>query len=207
MLKRILSGKSQMEHGKTPLFFHLPFSMRHSAGLFQRPVNAHAAIRMNSQPNDTVAEGESREAVVEPGVSATLAPSAPAGAPPTTKAIDHPPPPAPAPGAHTGRPVYGYVLLGAGAVGLATGAITGILALSRAGTVKDHCGPDYATCDAASADAAKEGKTFATVSTVGFIAGAALAGAGLYFLLTAPTSSKGTALTLSPTGAAISGQF
>ena len=105
-----------------------------------------------------------------------------------------------------GAPTFAYALLGVGAVGIGVGTVAGVLALSRAGTVKDACGPDYKTCTPASVDAAKDGKTFTTVSTIGFVAGAVFAGAGLYFLL-APSSSSKTALTVAPNGAALSGAF
>jgi hypothetical protein len=105
------------------------------------------------------------------------------------------------------RPVYGYVLLGAGVVGIATGAVTGIMALSRANTVKDRCGPNYTTCDSTSVDAAQEGKMFSTVSTIGFAAGAVLTGVGLYFLIAAPTSHAKTAIRVTPDGAALTGTF
>ena len=35
--KRILNGGCQMEHGKTPVFSHLPFAISHQAALVQRP--------------------------------------------------------------------------------------------------------------------------------------------------------------------------
>jgi hypothetical protein len=55
--------------------------------------------------------------------------------------------------------------------------------------------------------AASDGKTFSTVSTVGFVAGAAIAGAGLYLLLTADAGSRRAALHVSPSGAALTGAF
>lgn len=84
----------------------------------------------------------------------------------------------------------GWIFFGAGGVGVAVGAVTGAMALSKASTVKDTCGPDYLTCTADSVDAASSGQSLATVSTVGFIAGGALVAAGLYFILSAPAATK-----------------
>ena len=106
----------------------------------------------------------------------------------------------------------GWMLVGAGGLGIAVGGVTGALALSNAGKVKDACGPDYATCDRASVDNASTGKTMATVSTVAFIAGGAFVGAGLYFVISAPAKTSAsaparTALEVGPTGAALRGTF
>lgn len=86
-----------------------------------------------------------------------------------------------------GRKTLGWALAGAGGVGVAVGTVTGVLALSKASTVKDTCGPDYLTCSSESVDEASSGRSLATVSTVAFIAGGALAAAGLYFILRAPS--------------------
>ena len=174
-------------------------------------VVAHADGRMDGRAQITLAEGDAREVTVAIGPITTAATS-PAAATPAAY---------PTPAAQTTpsttyaplvvpekRPVYGYAFLGAGAVGLGIGAVTGALALSRAGTVKDACGTNYTTCTDASLDAAKDGKLFTTVSTVAFIAGAAFAGVGLYFLLTpASSTASKAALTVAPNGAALSGSF
>jgi hypothetical protein len=76
----------------------------------------------------------------------------------------------------------GIVLLGVGGAGLATGAVTGLLALTKAHIVKDHCDATY-HCDAEGVSAASSGETFATVSTVTLIAGGVLAAAGGSLLL------------------------
>ncbi len=102
----------------------------------------------------------------------------------------------------------GWMLVGAGGVGLAVGGVTGVLALSNAGKVKDVCGPDYATCDSGSVDNASKGKTMATVSTIAFIAGGALLGAGLYFVISAPSKTTATTgIAVGPAGAALRTTF
>lgn len=135
----------------------------------------------------------------------------PAPAPP--KASDPPPPPIDKPAEASGNRTLGFVLVSAGGVGLAVGGVTGILALSNAGKVKDTCGPSYLTCDQASVDDAAAGKTMATVSTVAFIAGGALLAGGLYFVFTSPAKSAATSngartgIAIGPAGAALKGTF
>jgi hypothetical protein len=85
------------------------------------------------------------------------------------------------------RRTVGFVVGGVGVASLAAGAITGLFAMSRASTVKDHCDANYA-CDQTGVDAASDGKWLAPVSTVTLIAGAALVGVGAYLVL----SSNGT---------------
>jgi hypothetical protein len=161
----------------------------------------------------TLGEGETRDVTVAAG--AANAPPAPA---PTTPQVAPTPAPAPAPPsseAHYAtierttdrRPVLGWLGVGLGAVALGTGAVTGVLALQRASTVKDRCGPQYATCDNDAVDAAQQGKTFTLLSTVGFAAGAALTAAGLYFLLTPAPGKSGVALRLGPRGGSVEGSF
>ena len=87
------------------------------------------------------------------------------------------------------RRTVSYVLLGVGAASLVVGGVTGVLALSKAGTVKDHCDASYA-CDQDGVDAASAGRTLSPVSTITLIAGAALAGAGAYFFFTSGKAHK-----------------
>lgn len=100
-------------------------------------------------------------------------------------------------GPDTARTV-GWVLTAAGGVGLVVGGITGLMTISRKSTADQHCDPN--TCDSDGYDASQEGHTLATVSTVAFVAGAALAVGGVSILLFAPKSqTRGeTALPSSP---------
>lgn len=91
----------------------------------------------------------------------------------------------------------GYVSLSVGGAGLLVGGITGLLAYSRHQDLVDtpcavkegiHChvlDPTPAKQEEAE-QTEKEMNTFATISTVGFIAGGALAATGLILLITAP---------------------
>lgn len=118
-----------------------------------------------------------------------------------------------APSADGNPRTLGWVLVGAGGVGIAVGGVAGVIALSDARSVKSACGPDYATCDSASVDAASTGKTMATVSTIAFVAGGVVAAAGLYLVLTSPSrawtaaSAPVAAVGVGPGGAALRGSF
>jgi hypothetical protein len=86
----------------------------------------------------------------------------------------------------------GLIVGGVGAASIAVGAVTGFLALGKASDVKDHCGADLVQCDQEGLDAASSGGTLATVSTITFIAGGALAvGGGLLYFLS-PHDAKTT---------------
>jgi hypothetical protein len=83
----------------------------------------------------------------------------------------------------------GWVGIVAGGVGLATGAVAGVLAIGKHSTLETECKTDCKQADIDSYHA------IGAISTVGFIAGGVLAGAGLILLVTAPSSapSAGTA--------------
>ena len=167
----------------------------------------------------TIGEGETREVYVAPGAviaggSAPASAAPPPAAPQPQTSTSAPAPPAPdthyisteqQPNTDR-RAMLGWLGVGVGGVVLAGGVVAGILALDRASTVKDKCGPDYTTCDSSAVDAAQSGKTLTVVSTVGIAAGAALTAAGLYFLLT-PAPSKSVGLRLSPLGGSLQGAF
>jgi tetratricopeptide (TPR) repeat protein len=98
----------------------------------------------------------------------------------------------------------GYVTLGVGGAGLVVGGITGLLAYSRhqdlvntpcAEKVGNHCYVLDPTEDKQkqAQQTEKEMNTFATISTVSFIAGGALAATGLILLITAPEDPVTTA--------------
>jgi hypothetical protein len=74
------------------------------------------------------------------------------------------------------------------------------LALGKKGDAKTIC-PSYPDCtDPSANDPNDSAKSFATISTIGFIAGGALVAAGAFLVLTAPSSSKPTtSLRVSPT--------
>src|SRR5262249_2531632 len=102
----------------------------------------------------------------------------PVAPPPTTTT---PPPSEPSGGKNK---VLAYSLLGVGGAGILTGTITGILALSKKGSLEcpdNHCPPsEHDKLDSA--------KTMATVSTIGFSVGLVSAAAGVVLLMTSGSS-------------------
>jgi hypothetical protein len=101
-----------------------------------------------------------------------------------------------APAARTGEPTSSapakksntltYVGFGVGAVGVALGAVTGILAMSKASSAKDHCVGH--TCTAAAQNDIDSGLAMARVSDVAFAVGVVGLGAGLYSLFSGGSS-------------------
>lgn len=86
----------------------------------------------------------------------------------------------------------GWVLVGVGGAGLLVGSATGYLALSKKNTMDDDCETQGGrrVCGPDGLDAADTGKTFATVSTIAFAAGAAALGVGAYVLVTTPPEAE-----------------
>lgn len=121
----------------------------------------------------TLVEGQVVEQALLVGEAASVAPPQP---PPPSDAV-----PQPSPTSYPLRPV-GFVVGGVGVAGLVVGSITGLLALDKASTVKSHCNTSTWACDSQGVDAGSSGGTLATVSTVSFIAGAALVGVGAYLV-------------------------
>lgn len=84
----------------------------------------------------------------------------------------------------------GYVIGGVGAVGIAVGAITGIVGLSKQSTGNDNCDDVRRTCNQTGVDANETARTMAPISTVGLFVGVLGVGAGAYLILTSkPTHS------------------
>jgi hypothetical protein len=126
----------------------------------------------------TLHDGDQVEQTLEAGEAAPAASPAPPVAAPSAPAPEVAPGAA-APPTH-GQRTLGFVLGAVGVAGIATGAVTGLLALDRASTVKSHC-PDLA-CDSQGLSAASQGQWLAPTSTVAFIAGGAFVVAGAYFV-------------------------
>jgi len=147
----------------------------------------------------TVADAATANATLAMKRSAIAAAPPVANAPPSavtsaplagSGASGEPTPPAERQGG--GLATVGWVGIVAGGVGLATGAITGALAIGKHSTLANEC-PDASNCNASSDISSYH--TLGTISTVGFIAGGVLAGAGLVLVITSPsgTASSGAA--------------
>lgn len=92
------------------------------------------------------------------------------------------------------RRTLGLTLAGVGVAGIVSGAVFGIVTLSKKSSIDDACGGNAGACTAprGSVDSDRDAaSTTATISTASFIAGgiALLGGAALYF--TAPSATTG----------------
>jgi hypothetical protein len=111
------------------------------------------------------------------------------------------------------RRTLSFVALGAGGAGLAIGAVAGLLALGKRGSLEDggSCRDDV--CLPSQRDEVESLDTLRTVSTVGFIAGGVLATTGVVLLLTAKPDEKAEhsgprlALHVSPGSVSLVGAF
>ncbi len=93
-------------------------------------------------------------------------------------------------------------MAGVGVVGVGLGAVFGLMASSAWNQAKTACGGDTSRCtDVSKGNSLHDTtQTDATISTIGFIAGGALAATGLIVLLTAPhaQSTPTTGLVVAP---------
>ena len=158
----------------------------------------------------TIAEGERKSVTLSFAGGASAAPTS--GAPAASDSGPSPPAgDAPATG---GKRTLAYVALAAGGAGLVLGGVSGGLALSKRSELDDS-----GDCEADQCRRSVEGdvstlRTFRTLSTVGFIAGGALAATGVVLLLTTGKSAdQGRAprtrlgLGLGPGSLRLEGQF
>lgn len=138
----------------------------------------------------TIASGAQPVRVDVPPLTPSGAPSEPspgaAGSPPATREA---PPAALVDDGQTQR-TLGYVLVGAGAVGLTVGSVFGLRAIAKNNDSEDRCRTPR-LCSQAGLDLRDEAKSAATISTVAFVAGGALAASGLALMLTASSAVEG----------------
>jgi hypothetical protein len=107
---------------------------------------------------------------------------------PTPAPIALPPPPSPPPPETSPLRTAAWITAVAGGVGLVAGGVGGFLAMSAQSTADEHCSNGLClTPDAQNAN--DRAFTFATVSTVGFIVGAALAATSVVLFLVSTKSS------------------
>lgn len=91
---------------------------------------------------------------------------------------------APAPPDTRGSTIPGFVVLGAGVVGLGVAAVTGVIALGKEGELDERC-PDN-RCRPEDEPLASSAQDFAIVSTISFVVAGAAAGAGIVLLVLRP---------------------
>lgn len=166
----------------------------------------------------SLSEGDSKTSVLELKPTATGAaggraagPDAPSSPAPDSEASSGTDS-APRAKASTTR-TLAWVSLGVGGAGLALGGVTGILALGKRKSIdaSENCMGDQ--CFPAEQPLADSYNSLRTWSSVGFIAGGALAATGVVLLLAGPSAKASTgpgpsaALLISPTGAAVKGRF
>lgn len=88
------------------------------------------------------------------------------------------------------------ISLGIGAVGIGVGAVTGAMALGRAGDIKDACSGNV--CPKSLEGEASSAGTLADISTVSFIAGGVGVAAGVVLLILRPGGSSEDASAAAP---------
>lgn len=130
----------------------------------------------------TLAEGERQEVALT--LMADQAAQAPPTAPPPQPVPAEPPPPPPPPEGKSNT--LAYVMLGAGAAGLAVGGVTGLMAISKKGSLEcpeNRCPPDQH-------DSLDSANSLALISTIGFGVGVVGVALGGVFLLSGGESSE-----------------
>lgn len=143
------------------------------------PVEAKAPGRVSWQGQLTATEGKVSELAV-PELAAVSA-----------EVPERPPQPG-TPG--RGRRITGVAFTVVGAGGLVAGAVFGAMARSHNEDAKTLCGGDLDRCDPLQTNAAQvkvdDARSAARLSTIGFIAGGALAAAGIVLYVTAPKRER-----------------
>jgi hypothetical protein len=152
------------------------------------------------------------------GVAAVLSAGAPAAGSEAPRAIAQPSPDSPSQAASqpeallpdapsAGSRTIGWVLVGTGAVGLAAGAATGVLAITTWNTATKEC-PTHAGCSKQAMNDQSQASGFATASTAAFVAGGVLGAVGAVLVLTAPGAHAGrVGLTIAPGTVGLTGEF
>jgi hypothetical protein len=126
-------------------------------------------------------------------IAAAAAPAvAPAAAPATTPAAATPPASSEVPSGSDGsaQRTIGLVGMIVGGAGLATGALTGALAMSKHSTLSGEC--KGSVCPPSASSDLSSYHALGTVSTIGFIGGAVVGGAGAFLFFLAPHATLGS---------------
>jgi hypothetical protein len=131
----------------------------------------------------------------KPSVQSIDVPQGPATTDATIPALEDAPAPRQANG--TLR-TAGFVTAGVGALGLVAGGIFGVMAISQNSTANDHCKFPGDRCDPTGVSAGQDASTSAAISTVTFIAGAALVAGGAVLIFVGGPSRTNTGVNVVP---------
>jgi hypothetical protein len=174
-----------------------------------KPVNpgSHQVVGLRGEQrvtaSETVSEGQVREVALSFRTAAAVAPGVSSSGPdPSDPPRDVQPTTRPA----RTRRVWSVVALAAGGAGLAFGGVTGLLALNKRGEL-DETGKCTDGCPSALESDVNELNRYRTLSTVGFIAGGVLVGAGIVLWVTAPSEQQQARARLTPGGVLLEGTF
>jgi tetratricopeptide (TPR) repeat protein len=181
----------------------------------ERPVNPgeHRVLGVlgEEELSETVTLAEGQKQSVTLRFTKPQSAATPLAAPPPST---RPTPTEPAEDSSRGtRRALSYVALGVGGAGLIVGGITGALVLRDKKEFDDNANCRDGECLRSEEDKVSSFRTLRTVSTVGFIAGGALAATGVVLLLTSGSSAEpgkdavAMKLTVSPSSVALSGKF
>ena len=127
---------------------------------------------------------------------------------PVAAAAPAPPPPPPS----SSRRVAGYIIGGFGVVGLGVGGLMGAAAIGKHSTLEKECPSGRCTTAKAGADLTSY-HNVGLLSTVGFIGGGVLLGAGVVLVVTAPKSAPPSdaavapSIAIGPNGVSCFGRF
>jgi hypothetical protein len=162
-------------------------------------VSKKVTLRAGEAPVEVVLELAPRPAAVVPKAPTAPAPASDPDDGPTSGSSDDP-------------PIGPIVLVAVGGAGVVLGAVMGGLALGRASDLRDACPTN--PCAPENESLRDEGRTFATVSTIGLVAGGlSLAGGVTWWVAGAAASADATrtgprvALAASASGALVQGWF
>ena len=95
------------------------------------------------------------------------------------------------------NPVAAYVVGGIGVAGILTGVTTGLVGLHQESIGDAGCNDQTRTCTAHAHEANQRARSFATVSTIGFVTGLVGLGVGTYLWFTLPDSAA-SAISIGP---------
>jgi hypothetical protein len=102
---------------------------------------------------------------------------------------------------------WGIVSLAAGGAAVGFGVATGIVALNAHADAERECPNGVCRSGGAGADAVDRFETYRTLSTIGYVAGAAGIGVGTYLLVTSPRSEMPVTVSTSLEGVRVRGAW